>query len=91
MPSDVEAVSDGTVGGQQPLLPCGGQVMAKVNEVNTLFSPGEVIKFFTIFRCPAKLRASLEVGLFVCPDYLNKDSMAILGTPLSSLVFLRDP
>ena len=47
MPSDVEAVNDGTGGGQQPLLPCGGQVMAKVNEVNTLFSPGDFIKLFT--------------------------------------------
>ena len=25
------------------LLPCGGQLIAKVNEVDTLFSPGELI------------------------------------------------
>ena len=43
-------------GAQQPLLPCGGQLIAKINEVDTLFSPGELILLAPIAHrgiCPS--------------------------------------
>ena len=57
---------------------------------------GSVTFLYQFFRCPAKLRASLEirpfVHLFVRPSirpvYTNKGSMAFLGTPKGSLGFL---
>merc|ERR1711963_133738 len=93
LPSDVEAVSDGTGGGQQPLLPCGGQVMVKVNEVNTLFSPGYPQSYPSDLHCIWNVKAPpgyKVVGQFVEFDLTNSDDCSSDYVQISGLSAMRD-